>query len=586
MAKFKKAPKGTLRRVLRYVARYRTWMLLSLLSTLVSVALALWVPARIGDAIDLAVGEGQVALDRIGDVLLGVIIAIGISALLSWVAGVINNRVTYKIVRDIRTEAFERMQSLPLSYLDTHPSGETVSRIISDVDLFADGLLIGFTQLFSGMITIIGSLILMIRASVTIAAAVVVLTPLSLLIARFIATRTYSMFKLQSEARARQTAQLEEVIKHGKLVHAFGRKRAVMESFDQTNGDLEKYSLNAIFFSSLVNPTTRFINSMIYAAVALIGALLIIYDKQIGGTITVGSLTALLAYVNQYTKPFNEISGIMTEFSGALVSGARVFELIDEPTEQKEEPTPLPNPEGAVALEDVSFSYEEHKPLIDSLNLAVQPGKHIAIVGPTGCGKTTLINLLMRFYDVRTGTIRVDGTDIREVTRHSLRESYGMVLQETWIRTGTVRENIAIGRPNATEEEIIAAAKATHAHSFIKRLSNGYDTVISDTEGGLSQGQKQLLCITRVMLALPPMLILDEATSSIDTRTELRIQRAFNKMMDGRTTFIVAHRLSTVRDADCILVMRDGHIIEQGTHKELLAKGGFYTTLYESQFAH
>ncbi len=586
MAKLKKAPKGTIRRVLCYVARYRVWMLLSLLATLVSVALSLWIPKRVGDAIDLAIGKGMVDTDKIGQILLELMIAIGVSALLSWIAGVINNRVTYKIVKDIRTEAFEKLQHLPLSYLDTHPSGETVSRIISDVDLFADGLLIGFSQLFSGAVTIIGALIFMLRANAVIAAAVVVLTPLSLLIARFIATRTYSMFSLQSKTRAEQTAQLEEVIGEGKLVYAFGRKKQAMAAFDKTNEQLQKYSLDAIFYSSLVNPTTRFINSMIYAAVALIGALLILSGKGIGGAITVGSLTALLSYVNQYTKPFNEISGIVTEFSGALVSGARVFELMDEMPESADAPAVLADPEGNVTLDDVSFSYEKDKPLIEGLTLAVERGRHIAIVGPTGCGKTTLINLLMRFYDVKSGTIRVDGTDIREVSRHSLRESYGMVLQETWIKTASVRENIAIGRPDATDEEILAAARATHAHSFIKRLPNEYDTVISDTEGGLSQGQKQLLCITRVMLALPPMLILDEATSSIDTRTELRIQRAFNKMTEGRTTFIVAHRLSTVKDADCILVMRDGNIVEMGTHEELLAAGGFYKTLHESQFAH
>ena len=586
MAKLKKAPKGTVRRVLRYVARYRAWMLLSLLSTLVSVSLTLWIPARIGDAIDLAVGQGCVDLDAIGRILLGLMIAIGTSAVLSWVAGVINNRVTYKIVRDIRTEAFEKMQRLPLSYLDTHPSGETVSRIISDVDLFADGLLIGFTQLFSGLITIIGALIFMLRENLLIAAAVVVLTPLSLLIARFIATRTYSMFGLQSKTRARQTAQLEQIIGEGKLVYAFGQKRRMMAEFDKTNEELSKYSLDAIFYSSLVNPTTRFINSMIYAAVALIGALLILEGRSIGGAITVGSLTALLSYVNQYTKPFNEISGIVTEFSGALVSGARVFELMDEMPEPAEADGALESPKGDVALDAVRFCYEDDKPLIENLSLCVEPGRHIAIVGPTGCGKTTLINLLMRFYDVKSGSIRVDGTDVRELTRHSLRRGYGMVLQQTWIKTATVRENIAIGRPDATEDEIIAAAKATHAHSFIKRLPKGYDTVISETQGGLSQGQKQLLCITRVMLALPPMLILDEATSSIDTRTELRIQRAFDQMTEGRTTFIVAHRLSTVRDADCILVMRDGKIVEQGTHEQLLDKGGFYKTLHESRFAH
>ena len=577
----KKISKGTLRRVLSYASRYKGWMLLSLTSTLFSVVLSLFVPMLLGRAIDRMIGEGAVDFAYIFSVFLTVALAVGISALLSWCAGAINNRVTYRIVRDVRTEAFEKLQTLPFSYLDSHPKGETVARIISDVDTFADGLLLGFTQLFSGVVTIVGTLVFMIVTSPLIALAVVVLTPTSLLIARFIATRSYSMFRNQSDARATMTGKLEETLGESRLVRAFDKGDDMLATFDESNRELEGFSLRAIFFSSLVNPTTRFINASIYAVVALVGAIGVIRGG-IFGALTVGALTALLSYVNQYTKPFNEISGVVTEFSGALASGARVFELIDEVGEVDAEGILPDEVEGNVTLDKVSFSYTEEQSLIEDLSLLVRAGEHVAIVGPTGCGKTTLINLLMRFYDVKGGKITLEGEDIREISRKSLRRSYGMVLQDTWIKYATVRENIAMGKPDATDEEIEAAARATHAHSFIKRLPKGYDTLVSDTVGGLSEGQKQLLCITRVMLAAPPMLILDEATSSIDTRTELRIQRAFGKLMAGRTTFIVAHRLSTVRDADVILVMRDGKIVEQGSHEQLLSKGGFYRELYES----
>ncbi len=587
----KKFDTKTLLKVFHYIKRHSALIAISVLMALVTVVLSLWIPLRIGHAIDFIIGAGEVDFGEIKSIIFEVIVCIVGSAIASWVMGVINNRVTYKIVRDIRNEAFLHIQKLPLSYIDTHPHGEVVSKIISDVDTFADGLLIGFTQLFSGVLTLVGTLIFMFMTDLKITLAVVVLTPLSLLIARFIATRTHSMFRLQSETRAKQTAHITEMLGEAKTIKAFAYGDEALTRFDEINESLEKCSLRAIFFSSLVNPTTRFINSMIYAVVVLFGAIFVLPNGLFGfggGALTVGTLVAMLSYVNQYTKPFNEISGVITEFSSALASGGRVFELMEEKCEceDDEDAVTLTDVKGDVTLDNVSFSYVEEKPLIRGLSLTVSPGERVAIVGPTGCGKTTLINLLMRFYDVKSGSIRVEGEDIRHIKRTSLRENYGMVLQETWLKEGTVRENIAMARPDATLDEVIAAAKATHAHSFIKRLPNGYDTVIGEGLGGLSQGERQLLCITRVMLALPPMLILDEATSSIDTRTELKIQRAFTKLMQGRTSFIVAHRLSTVREADVILVMRDGNIVEQGSHKQLLALGGFYAELYESQFVH
>ena len=582
--------KKTLFKVFHYVKRHIAWIILSVLCALLTTLLSLWIPLRVGHAIDYIVDKDVVNFIEIGKIALEVLICIGGSALATWVMGVINNRVTYKVVRDIRNEAFLHIQKLPLSYTDTHPHGETVSKIIADVDTFADGLLIGFTQLFTGVLTLIGALVFMCITDFKITIAVVLLTPLSLLIARFIATRTHTMFKAQSDFRAKQTGHINEMLTEAKTVKAFDYAEESLSRFDVINKNLEQCSLRAIFFSSLVNPTTRFINSMIYAVVALLGAIFVLPEGLFGfggGALSVGTLVAMLSYVNQYTKPFNEISGVVTEFSGALASGAKVFELMEEPVEPADAPdaTALSDVRGEVALEDVYFSYTEEKPLIEGVTLRVKEGEKVAIVGPTGCGKTTLINLLMRFYDVKGGRITVDGTDIRELTRSSLRGNYGMVLQDTWIKEGTVRENIAFGRPDATLEEIIEAAKATHAHSFIKRLPNGYDTIIGENLGGLSQGERQLLCITRIMLSPPPMLILDEATSSIDTRTEIRIQRAFGKLMQGRTSFIVAHRLSTIREADIILVMKNGNIIEQGTHSELLSLGGFYKELYESQFA-
>ncbi len=580
-----KASKGTLKKVLSFIKPYSPLIVLSILLAALSVALTLYLPIIIGDAIDCAIGKGRVDFSVIRPLLIRGTIIIAVTALAQWIMNVINNKVTYQVVRDIRNEAFEKIQTLPLSYIDTHPVGDTVSRIIADVDQFADGLLMGFSQFFTGIITIIGTLVIMLSIEYKIAIVVVVLTPLSLFIARFIAKRTHSMFAKQSRIRGEQTAIIEEMIGDQKVVKAFSYEDRAIESFDKVNDELAKCSLRATFFSSLVNPCTRFVNALVYAAVALVGSLMIVG----GSPMSVGTLSCFLSYANQYTKPFNEISGVITELQNALACASRVFELIEEKSEISDcEDAPdfsISEVEGNVKLDAVSFSYVPEKPLIQALSLDVRSAQKIAIVGPTGCGKTTLINLLMRFYDVNSGEISVDGKPINELRRKDLRSAYGMVLQDTWIRSGTVRENITIGKPNATDEEIIAAAKASHAHSFIKRLSKGYDTVIGEGGENLSQGQKQLLCITRVMLCLPPMLILDEATSSIDTRTEIKIQKAFHNMMGSRTSFIVAHRLSTIRESDVILVMKDGNVIEQGTHEELLARGGFYSELYNSQFA-
>ena len=576
---------GTLKKVLRYIGRYKFLLPVSMFFALVTVALTLYVPKLIGDAIDLIIDKGFVDFDGVGRILGISAILILVTALSQWIMSTINNKITYNVAMDVRRDAFGKIEKLPLSYLDTKPQGELVSRIINDTEQFSEGLLLGFTQLFTGILTILGTLVLLFYINWIVAIVVVVLTPLSLFIARFIASRTFNMFKLQSETKGEQTAVIDEMIGNHKIVTAFGYEDEALEKFGEVNDKLGKASLRAIFFSSLTNPTTRFVYSVVYAAVALVGALMVI---DTNGAFTVGELSCLLAYANQYTKPFNEISGVITEFQNSLACAGRVFELIEEDTEipDTEDAKILGEAVGDVTLCGVSFSYTEDKPLIEGLSLDVKPGQRIAIVGPTGCGKTTLINLLMRFYDVKGGSIRVDGEDIREVTRKSLRQNYGMVLQDTWLSGGTVKENIKFGKPDATDEEVIAAAKAAHAHSFIKRLKNGYDTVIGEGGGELSQGQKQLLSITRVMLCLPPMLILDEATSSIDTRTEIRIQKAFLTMMQGRTSFIVAHRLSTVREADVILVMRDGHIVEQGKHEQLLEKRGFYFELYNSQFAH
>ncbi|MGN0474461.1 MAG: ABC transporter ATP-binding protein [Acutalibacteraceae bacterium] len=576
-----KKNKSTVSKVLYYIKKYRIWMVISIIFAAVSVGLTLYVPILIGHAIDYIIDKGNVDFENLVRLLAQIGIVTLITALLQWLMNTINNKVTYNVVRDVRDEAFKKIEILPLKYIDSHSYGEVVSRVIADVDQFADGLLMGFTQFFTGVVTIIGTLIFMLIIHPGIAAVVVIMTPISLLVARFISTRTYSMFKLQSETRGEQTAFIDEMINNQKVVQAFGHEDEAMEKFGEINGRLEKCSLRATFFSSLTNPSTRFVNNIVYAAVALTGAF-----AAISGSITPGGLTSFLSYANQYTKPFNEISGVITELQNALACAARIFELIEEePQVSDEGNAELPEDvAGNVTMQNVEFSYTDDRRLIEDLNLSVKHGQRVAIVGPTGCGKTTLINLLMRFYDVNDGSISVDGADIRDVTRNSLRRSYGMVLQETWLQNGTVRENIAMGRPDASEDEIIAAAKASHAHGFIKRMPQGYDTVITEDGGSLSQGQKQLLCIARVMLCLPPMLILDEATSSIDTRTELKIQDAFAKMMKGRTSFIVAHRLSTIRDADVILVMKDGHIIEQGNHDELLAKGGFYAKLYNSQF--
>ena len=583
----KKASDATLRKVLHYIRRYRVFLAFSILLASATVAGTLYVPILVGNAIDRIVAVGEVDFGVVAAILLRIGILVGITALLQWLMNTINNRITFHVIRDVRDEAFRKIEILPLGYLDAHSSGEIVSRVIADVDQFADGLLMGFTQLFTGVVTILGTLAFMLSINWKIALVVVILTPLSLFVARFIARKTYRMFRLQSETRGRQTALIDEMIGNQKVVQAFSHESESLEQFDAINRDLQKCSLRATFFSSLTNPTTRFVNNIVYACVALTGALAVLGGWfSVGAAFTVGSLSCFLSYANQYTKPFNEISGVITELQNALACAARIFELIEETPQIPDTPdaAELHRTEGRVTLENVAFSYSPDRKLIENLNLSVKPGQRIAIVGPTGCGKTTLINLLMRFYDVNSGSIRVEGHDVRTLTRKSLRSNYGMVLQETWLKSGTIRDNIAMGKPDATKEEIIAAAKASHAHSFIRRLPDGYDTVISEDGGGLSQGQKQLLCIARVMLCLPPMLILDEATSSIDTRTELKIQQAFAQLMQGRTSFIVAHRLSTIREADVILVMRDGHIIEQGNHEELLRQNGFYAVLYNSQF--
>lgn len=571
----------TLKKVFKYIKRYIPLLITALALSIVTVALTLYFPILTGRAIDLIIGKGQVDFDGIMQIVIKAVIAVAFAAIAQWLTNVCNNKMTYNVIRDIRTDAFENIEKIPLSYIDSHSHGDIVSRIISDVDTFADGLLLGLTQLFTGAATIVGTLIFMLTINVKIAIVVVVLTPLSLVAASFIAKRTYSMFQLQSRTRGEQTALIDEMIGNQKVLVAFNHEKKAIEQFDEINDRLSQYSLRATFFSSLTNPTTRFVNSIVYASVGVFGAI-----SAILGGITVGQLTCFLSYANQYTKPFNEISGVITELQNAIACASRIFELIEVEREipDAEDAYELDDADGKVDIEDVYFSYEPDQKLIEDFNLHVEQGQRVAIVGPTGCGKTTLINLLMRFYDVNSGKIKVSGHDIKEMTRHSLRKNYGMVLQETWLKNGTIRDNICMGRPEATDEEIIEAAKATHAHSFIKRLSKGYDTVITEDGGNLSQGQKQLLCITRVMLCLPPMLILDEATSSIDTRTEIKIQKAFLKMMQGRTSFIVAHRLSTIRDADVILVMKDGKIIEQGRHEELLKENGFYANLYNSQF--
>lgn len=572
----------TVKKILWYIRKYWFMVILSLVLAVAVVVLTLYVPILTGDAVDLLLGQGQVDMTAILGIMMKIGIAVGITALAQWIMNTCNNYITYHVIRDIREDAFKKLEILPLQYLDTHAYGEVVSKVITDVDTFADGLLMGFTQLFTGILTIGGTLIFMLMTNIPITLVVVCITPISIFVARFIATKTYSMFKTQSEIRGEQTALVEEMIGNLKVVKTFSKEEDVKEEFDEINDRLQNSSLKAIFFSSLTNPATRFVNSLVYAGVGVFGAFI-----ALGGGISVGRLSCFLSYANQYTKPFNEISGVVTELQNAIACAARIFELIEEEPQvpEAENAKVLQEAKGEVDLERVDFQYVPEKPLIQNFNLQVKPGQRVAIVGPTGCGKTTVINLLMRFYDVKEGRILVDGTDIREYTRGSLRTNYGMVLQETWLRAGTIRENLCMGKPDATEEEMLAAAKAAHAHSFIKRLPNGYDTVITEDGGSLSQGQKQLLCIARVMLCLPPMLILDEATSSIDTRTELKIQNAFAKMMEGRTSFIVAHRLSTIKEADIILVMKDGNIIEQGNHETLLAKQGFYANLYNSQFA-
>ena len=575
-----KAKKGTLKKVLHYVGRYKPHLAFSIILAAVSVAATLYIPVLAGRAIDNIVDERNVDFVALKPLLIGIGILAAVTALAQWIMNALNNKITFCVVRDIRNAAMRRIQILPLSYIDSHPAGETVSRIIADADQFADGLLMGFTQLFTGVITILGTIGFMLSINVKITLVVVLLTPLSLFVARFIARRTYSMFRAQSETRGEQTAFIEEKIGSQKVVKAFTREAKTLEEFDEINDRYAKRSLKAIFFSSITNPSTRFVNSVVYAAVGLTGALF-----AVKGAISVGGLTCFLSYANQYTKPFNEISGVVAELQNALACAERLFELVEQPPQSpdKADAVTLTDAKGNVAMQNVAFSYVKDRELIKNLNLNVKAGSRIAIVGPTGCGKTTLINLLMRFYDVDGGVIAVDGIDINDITRSSLRRSYGMVLQDTWLKDGTVRENIAMGKPDATDEEIIAAAKASHAHSFIKRMPQGYDTVISDENSGLSQGQKQLLCIARVMLCLPPMLILDEATSSIDTRTEIKIQQAFSRMMQGRTSFVVAHRLSTIKNSDLILVMKDGSIIEQGTHAELMEQNGFYAELYNSR---
>ena len=571
--------KATLNRVLHKIRPYSAFVVCSLLVAAVSVAAQLYIPILCGDAIDKMLGKGNVDLAGVLRIAVSILVVAAAAALAQWLLSVCNNRITFSVSRNLRNEALRKIQTLPLSYLDSHPSGDIVSRMVADVDTFADGLLMGFTQLFSGILTIFGTLLFMLRENVPITLVVVCITPLSLVVAGFLAKRSYGYFQSQSTVRGKQTALVNEMIEGQKVVQAFGHEAESLAAFDEVNGQLQEVSLKAIFFSSLTNPATRFVNNIVYAGVGLVGAL-----YAVRGGITIGQLSVFLSYANQYTKPFNEISGVVTELQNALACAARVFELLDAEDQVPEaENAAALQPDGHVQLQDVSFRYLPDRPLIEGLSLDVQPGQRIAIVGPTGCGKTTLINLLMRFYDVNSGSIKVSGTDIRDVTRASLRGSYGMVLQDTWLRAGTVRENIAYGKPDATMDEVIAAAKAAHAHSFIRRLPDGYDTVIAEDGGNISQGQKQLLCIARVMLCLPPMLILDEATSSIDTRTEVRIQKAFARMMQGRTSFIVAHRLSTIREADVILVMKDGHIVEQGNHDQLLAQGGFYAKLYNSQ---
>ena len=574
---------AVLRKILLRVRRYWPAMILSLAMATVYVAMTLYIPILAGRAIDCIIDMGRVDFAAMGKILVAVLVCAGVAALSQWIMNEMNNRVTYRVTRDVRDEAFRHIQVLPLSYLDKRPQGDTVSRIISDVDTFADGLLMGFTQLFTGLLTIVGTLVLMLVLNWQIALVVICITPVSLLVANFIAKSTYSMFQLQTRTRGEQTAIIDEAIGQMKIVQAFGHEKKTLGQFDEVNGRLEKCSLRAIFFSSLTNPATRFVNSLVYAGVALTGALI-----AMGGGITVGNLTVFLSYANQYTKPFNEISGVITELQNALACAGRIFELIEAPERSPEPENPKHPGEvrGGVEIRDLEFSYDPDKPLIRDFDLSVEPGQRVAIVGPTGCGKTTFINLLMRFYDPADGQIRLDGVNTMDMDRGQLRRCVGMVLQDTWLRSGTIRDNIAMGKPEATMEEVVAAAKAAHAHSFIRRLPQGYDTVIGESGGNLSQGQKQLLCIARVMLCLPPMLFLDEATSSIDTRTEIRIQKAFDTMMKGRTSFIVAHRLSTIREADMILVMRDGQIVEKGNHETLLAKQGFYAKLYESQFAH
>ena len=573
--------KSTIRRILNYIGVYKWLVLLSVILAAVTVALTLYAPILVGEGVDLILGPGNVDFQGLLAVLKKIAVVVALTALTQWLMNHMNNQITYHVVQDIRVKAFQHIQELPLKYLDSHPYGDIISRLIADIDQFSEGLLMGFTQLFTGVLTIIGTLGFMLAVNPVITAVVVLVTPLSLFVAAFIARKTFSMFQLQSQTRGELTTLVDEMIGNEKVVQAFGYEKEAQARFEEINERLRGYSLRAIFFSSITNPATRFVNSMVYASVGAAGAF-----AAIRGFLSVGQLSIFLSYANQYTKPFNEISGVVTELQNALACAARVFALMDEPPfePEDEDAVELKQADGSVALENVSFSYQPEVPLIEDLNLDVKPGQRIALVGPTGCGKTTIINLLMRFYDVQKGAIRVSGTDIRHMTRESLRESYGMVLQETWLKSGTIRENIAYGRPDASEEEIIQAAKDAHAHSFIRRMPQGYDTVLSEDGGNLSQGQRQLLCIARVMLCNPAMMILDEATSSIDTRTEIRIQKAFAAMMEGRTSFIVAHRLSTIQEADVILVMKDGHIIEQGTHESLLARHGFYAELYNSQF--
>ena len=584
---------STLARALQYIGRYKLLLPISILMALISVALTLYVPMLIGEAIDLIAGKDAVNIEKIVLILTNAGVLILITALAQWIMSTVNNRIAFHVTRDIRNEAFLKIETLPLSYIDSTPHGDTVNRIINDTDRFSEGLLLGFTQVFTGVLTIIGTLGFMVAINWQIAIAVVLLTPISIFIAKFIGKRTYNMFKARSEAEADQAALVDEYIGNQKIVKAFGHEAEAEQEFDKVGQRLKESTLQAIFFSSLTNPTTRFVNNLVYATVALLGALTVCNvlsseSIDILTAFTIGEFSVLLSYTNQYTKPFNEISGIFAEFQNALASAARVFDLIEERSEtpDKDDAIVISDAEGAVSISEVKFSYTPEKELIRDLSLEVKPGERVAIVGPTGCGKTTVINLLMRFYDVNSGSIKIDGKNIQDLTRKSLRASFGMVLQDTWLKRGTVRENIAFAKPSATDEEIVEAAKAAHAHSFIKRLKNGYDTIVGEGGEGLSEGQRQLICIARVMLSIPPLLILDEATSSIDTRTEMRIQKAFSEMMQGRTSFIVAHRLSTIREADCIIVMKDGQIIETGNHDELLARGGFYNSLYNSQFAH